>query len=156
MSCFPTNSGWRGISTVTVTGGRMTGNSMNRRQHERFTFEQAIYVEVVARGSRSEADNTIIRCETLDVSVGGLRIAVPVAIAQGSILNIAVPLDDWKENLELVGEAKWVREAGDRAGYWVGLELQDSSREDMEKWFRVVQRLQTNAALAAGAPASLE
>jgi hypothetical protein len=88
--------------------------------------------------------------------VGGLRIAVPVAIAQGSILNIAVPLDDWKENLELVGEAKWVREAGDRAGYWVGLELQDSSREDMEKWFRVVQRLQTNAALAAGSHASLE
>jgi len=123
----------------------MTGNSMDRRQHERFSFEQAIYVEVVERGSRSEADNTIIRCETLDVSVGGLRIAVPVAIAQGSILNIAVPLEDWKENLELVGEAKWVREAGERAGYWVGLELKDSSREDMEKWFRVVQRLKTNA-----------
>lgn len=88
--------------------------------------------------------------------MGGLRIAVPTAIAQGSILNIAVPLEDWKENLELVGEAKWVREAGDRAGYWVGLELQDSSREDMEKWFRVVKRLQKNAALAAGTHESLE
>ena len=61
-----------------------------------------------------------------------------------------------EENLELVGEAKWVREAGDRAGYWVGLELQDSSREDMEKWFRVVKRLQKNAALAAGTHESLE
>ncbi len=127
----------------------MTADTIDRRQHERFSFAQAIYVEVVERGSRSEADNTIIRCETLDVSMGGLRIAVPIAIAGGSLLNIAVPLDDWKENLELVGEAKWVREAADRAGYWVGLELKDSSRDDMERWYRVVQRLRKTAESAA-------
>jgi hypothetical protein len=132
----------------------MTGDSVDRRRHERFSFEQSIYLEVIERGSRSEADNTIIRCETLDVSVGGLRIAVPIAIARGSILNIAVPLDDWKENLELVGEAMWVRETGDGAGYWVGLELKDSSREDMEKWFKVVQRLKQSAESALAGQSS--
>jgi c-di-GMP-binding flagellar brake protein YcgR len=113
----------------------------DRRKHQRIEVEQAIYVEVVRRGSRSEADNTIIRCETVDISVGGLRLWMPESVAQGSILNIAVPMKDWTENLELVGEAKWVKEADNKTGYWVGLELEDASRDDMEKWFVVVHNL---------------
>jgi len=35
----------------------------------------------------------------------------------------------------------WIKEAGNKMGYWVGLELEDSSREDMEMWFKVVQKL---------------
>ena len=116
-------------------------NNIDRRRHQRFTVGGAIYIEVVERGSRREADNTVIRCETLDVSVGGLRIAVPVSIPQGAILNIAVPTDQWKDNLELVGKAMWVKEAANEQGYWVGLELQDACREDMAKWFKVVQEL---------------
>ena len=44
----------------------------DRRKHQRVDIEQAIYVEVVKRGSRSEADNTIIRCETADISAAVL------------------------------------------------------------------------------------
>ena len=93
--------------------------------------------------SRSEADNQILRCETLDVSVSGLRIWIPEPISEGSTLNIAAPMEDWKENLELVGKAKWVKKAdkADKPGFWVGLELMDSSRENMEKWLKVVYRL---------------
>ena len=116
-------------------------DQIERRKHPRISIERAIYVEVVSRGSRTEADNKILKCETLDVSVGGLRIWVPEPIARGSTLNIAAPMEDWKENLELVGQAMWSREAEDSDGYWVGLELRDSSREDMEKWFKVVHRL---------------
>ena len=119
----------------------MTYDYSDRRRHQRTEVVQAIYVEVVSRGRRSEADNTIIKCEAVDISVSGLRIFVPQSIKQGSTLNIAVPLDDWKENLELVGEAMWVKPVDDREGFWVGLELQDSCREDMEKWFKVVHRL---------------
>lgn len=119
----------------------MASDNTERRKHPRINIEKAIYIEVVQRKRRSEAHNTIIRCETLDVSAGGLRIAVPIPIAQGSILNIAVPMEDWTESLELVGEAMWVTAASDKAGYWVGLALKDSSREDMEKWFRVVHNL---------------
>ena len=119
----------------------MNNNHTDRRKHPRFNIERAIYIEVVERWDRSEADNTIVRCETLDVSAGGLRISVPIPIEQGSILNIAVPMEDWQENLELVGEAMWVKAADNREGYWVGLALKDSRREDMEKWFKVVQEL---------------
>ncbi len=114
-----------------------------RRKHQRIHVERAIFVEVENPGSRTEADNTIMRCETLDISLGGLRIWVPENIEQGATLNIAAPMADWKENLELIGKAMWVREADepDRKGYWVGLELQDSSRDNMEKWLKVVHRL---------------
>jgi len=113
----------------------------DRRKHERINIENVIYVEEVRRGARPGAGNTIIRCETVDISVGGLRILVPEPFQQGSTLNIAVPADDWEENLELVGKAMWIKEAGNKMGYWVGLELEDSSREDMEMWFKVVQKL---------------
>ncbi len=113
----------------------------DRRKHERVEIVRAIFIEVVNKGGRSEADNPIIRCETVDVSVGGLKIFVTEEIVKGSRLNLAVPLDDWKENLELVGEAMWIKPAEGKPGYWVGLELKDSSREDMEKWFKVVHTL---------------
>ena len=119
----------------------MTYDYTDRRQHERIEVAQAIFIEVVGRGSRKESDNPILRCETVDISVGGLKVFVPDEIAAGAKLNLAVPLDDWKDNLELEGQAKWSRPADGKAGYWVGLELMDSSREDMERWFKVVHSL---------------
>jgi hypothetical protein len=73
--------------------------------------------------------------------VGGLKIYVQQPIAQGSKLNIAVPMDGGKENLELVGEAMWLKPIEGGVGFWVGLELHDSNRDNMEKWFRVVHSL---------------
>ncbi|MEP5566784.1 MAG: PilZ domain-containing protein [Halioglobus sp.] len=119
----------------------MSFDFTDRRKHERVEVVQAIFIEVVSRGSRSEAENPVVRCETVDVSVGGLKIFIKEEIAAGSRLNLAVPMEDWKENLELVGEAMWVKPAEGKAGFWVGLELKDSSREDMEKWFKVVHTL---------------
>lgn len=119
----------------------MTLDYTDRRRHQRIEVVKAIFVEVVGRGSRGESDNVIIRCETVDVSVSGLRIYVTQAIAQGSRLNIAVPMDDWKENLELVGEAVWVTPLENGEGFWVGLELRDSNLENMRKWFKVVHTL---------------
>lgn len=113
----------------------------NRRKHPRFSVERAIYLEVVGRESRSEADNTIFLCNTLDISVGGLRIWVQEPVAEGSKVNIAVPEDEWKENLELAGKVMWSKEADDKPGFWLGLELEDTTHENMERWFKVVQRL---------------
>ncbi len=119
----------------------MTYDYTDRRQYERIEVVQAIFIEVVSRGSRKESDNAILRCETVDISVGGLKLFVPDEIASGTRLNLAVPMEGWTENLELEGQAKWSRPADDRPGYWVGLELMDSSREDMERWFKVVHSL---------------
>ena len=117
----------------------LASKNNERRVHQRFEAVKAIYIEVASRGRR-ESQNTIIRCETVDVSVGGLKIRVPQPISPGSRLNIGVPLDG-KNNLELTGEAVWMRPVDDDSGYWVGLQLDDSDRDTMEKWFRVVYSL---------------
>ena len=116
----------------------------DRRRHQRIEVVKAIFIEVVSRGSRRESENTIFRCETVDISVGGLRIYMPQLIPQGSRLNISVPMDDWKENLELVGDAMWVKPVEKGEGFWVGLELHDSSRDSMAKWFKVVHTLSSS------------
>lgn len=112
---------------------------VERRQHTRVDVVKAIFIEVVRRGRQT--DQAIIRCETVDISVSGLRLYVPTEIAAGSTLNLAVPTEDWTENLELVGEAKWCRPAEGRDGFWVGLELMDTTRENMERWCKVVHQL---------------
>jgi len=127
----------------------VTQNYIERRKHQRIDVVKAIFIEVLRPGHRRESENTIIRCETVDISVSGLRIHVPHQIPQGSKLNIAVPMDDWKENLELVGEAMWVRPVEQGAGFWVGLELHDASREVMAKWFKVVHSLASTPQAAA-------
>lgn len=122
----------------------MSQDYTDRRRHTRIEVVKAIFIEVVNRKSRRESDNTIIRCETIDVSLSGLRIYVTQLIAQGSKLNIAVPMEGWKENLELVGEAVWVKPVEKGVGFWVGLELHDSNRENMAKWFKVVHSLSSS------------
>jgi hypothetical protein len=115
--------------------------NQERRQHERIDFVQAIYIEIASRRRRSESSNTILRCETVNVSVGGLQLYVPEPIPAGSRLNLAVPMQNGKSNLELTGEAVWTKPTEGGSGCWVGLQLDDSDRESMEKWFRVVHSL---------------
>ncbi|TGD74721.1 PilZ domain-containing protein [Mangrovimicrobium sediminis] len=116
----------------------MNHDFLNRRKHERFSTAQALFIEVEGRSGGRESDNMVLRCEAVDISVGGLRIEVPEAIPAGARLNIAVPFGDWKDNLELAGKAMWCRPAEGCPGYWVGLQLEDACREDMERWCQVV------------------
>lgn len=115
---------------------------IERRKHARIGVERAIYIELVRPGFRPESENPILRCETVDVSVGGLLLRVPQAIPNGCTLNIAAPLGDWTEELHLAGQAKWSKPVQGSGDYWVGLELHDTTREDMVKWHEVVQRLE--------------
>ena len=62
----------------------MSGNFIERRKHERIGVTQAIYLEILQRGHRRSTSNTVIKCETVDVSVQGLCIYVPNEIAPGT------------------------------------------------------------------------
>jgi PilZ domain-containing protein len=113
----------------------------DRRKHERKNVVHDIYVEVAKRGVRSEAHTTIFKCETVDVSSSGLKIISPQAIAIGATLNIAVPMQNWQDNLEFIALAKWSQELEDKDGFWIGLELQQESEEKTQNWLNVVQQL---------------
>ena len=119
----------------------MYNDYVDRRKHERVNVARAIYLEVVSYGSRSEADNLIYRCETIDVSKGGLCLLVPQHIPPGRTVNIAAPLGEGKESVELVGESIWSRPTDSGDGHWVGLQLQTDGSQDMDRWVWIVQRL---------------
>jgi hypothetical protein len=117
-----------------------------KRAHERYSVRLAIFVEVLSPVG-SAAQSQVFRSETVDVSAKGLRLWSPEPVAAGRRLHLAIPLENLRESLELEGTAVWSGEASDRPGYWVGLQLDDASREDMERWFLVVQRLRRQASL---------
>ncbi|MFK7976604.1 MAG: PilZ domain-containing protein [Halioglobus sp.] len=119
----------------------MSNTITERRKHERIGIIQPIYLEILQSGNRRSTSIDVIKCETVDVSIEGLCIYVPMEIEPGTRLNIAVPEANWIENLELSAQARWIRKAKDGQGFWLGLELQDTSRENMEKWFKTVSLL---------------
>ncbi len=119
----------------------MSDDVRNRRKHERVSAQVAIFIEVVGGRGLTEAHNTIFRCETLDISAKGLKVWVPLLIPKGCTLNIAVPGEDLIDNLELVGECMWVQKAQGKSGYWVGLQLKDSSSDHMQRWFKIAHQM---------------
>ena len=126
----------------------MAMRNQERRAYKRIDYVQPIYIEIASRKRRPESLNTILKCETVNVSVGGLKVFVPEPIPEGSRLNLAVPLENGKNNLELTGKAVWMQPSDNDDGCWVGLQLDDSDQESMEKWFRVVY------SLSCGTPAA--
>jgi hypothetical protein len=113
-----------------------------RRRHPRYFVERAIYVEVIEPGSAPDAEHRMLRCETVDVSVSGLRLWAPEAVPVGSVLNIFAELEEWQADLTLAGEVIWVADAEDGYGHWIGFALQDASAQDMRRWKAVVENLQ--------------
>jgi hypothetical protein len=116
-------------------------DSPDKRRHERKNVVHDIYVEIAKRGVRSEAHTTIFKCETVDVSSSGLKIISPEDIPADTTLNIAVPMQNWQDNLEFTALAKWSQELEEKDGFWIGLELQEESEEKTQNWLNVVQQL---------------
>ena len=75
----------------------MADQHEDRRRHFRVEIVREIFVEVVRRGSRSEADNAVLKCQTVDVSVSGLKLLVPEPITAGSRLNISQRRKDFSK-----------------------------------------------------------
>lgn len=119
----------------------MTDNFEDRRQHPRLAFQKAIYIEVATPGRVRDTHAEVMRCETVDVSVSGLKVFVPVDVPVNSQLHIVAHTDDWQQSLELHGVARWCAPTAERNGYWMGLELLDADSEAMQQWFMVLQRL---------------
>ena len=119
----------------------MTDSAADRRQHPRINFQKAIYIEVAQPGQIRDSHAEVMRCETVDVSVSGLKVFVPRDVPANSHLHIVAHTDDWQESLELHGVARWCAPTAQKNGYWLGLELMDADSEAMHKWFMVLQRL---------------
>ena len=113
----------------------------DRRLYPRIDVVRAIFLQITPPGSGYGDEGPILKCETVDVSVRGLRLLVPEEVPIGSRLEIAIPEEGWIENLELSGMARWIQRAEDQNGYWLGLELHETDKETTEKWYEMVENM---------------
>ena len=105
--------------------------SVEKRRHERLTFQGTIFIELVSPGM-SGHDGEVVMCKTIDISRSGLRVGVDREFTVGAILQIGVDLLDAEETLYLAGEVKWCGPAEDR--WLVGFELMNANDSDIEAW----------------------
>jgi PilZ domain len=103
-------------------------------------MQATVFVEVVARMGNSEA--SLLECEVVDASYGGLRVCVESELMVGTILPLRVELQGMKENLYLTGEVRWCRAKEDgRIGYLAGFELLNSTDTDIKLWRSLLEQV---------------
>ena len=108
--------------------------SVDKRRHERLSFQGAIFIELVAPGMIGHGGE-VIMCKTIDISRSGLRVGVNRQLTVGAILQIGVDLSDKEDTLYLAGEVKWCLRDEDLENSWsVGFELMNANDTDIDAW----------------------
>lgn len=106
----------------------------DRRDHLRTTRKDELFVQLSATLS-GEQDRRTLKCESADLSCGGLRLAVSEAFPAGSLLELWIKLAGARRNYYLVGDVHWcVAAAG---GYEVGVGVKDAPATDYRIWRRL-------------------
>ncbi|QGX39882.1 PilZ domain-containing protein [Permianibacter aggregans] len=99
-----------------------------KRQHARLARNEKAYIRLLFR------DGQQLETQTDDISAGGFRAQVPVALDQGAILHVVIEAGEPKIHFLLVAELRWCRPEGE--GFAVGFELVDARDSDYEVWQR--------------------
>ena len=108
--------------------------SVDKRRHERLSFQGTIFIELVSPGMGGH-DGEVVMCKTIDISRSGLRVGVNRQLTAGAILQIGVELSDKDETLYLAGEVKWCGRDDQEDDSWlVGFELMNANDSDIEAW----------------------
>jgi len=84
---------------------------------------------------------TTMACSTADVSERGMRVHLKKALEPGTIVSTWVKRTDQPGTLTLNGIVKWWKKRTDTTGYWVGIQIDPSSTDDIKLWKLVVASL---------------
>lgn len=115
-----------------------TSQNHELRVETRLDLEATIFIEVIASDGRSEG--TVLMCNSLDLSAGGLQVVVDEEIAAGSILRLCIDLKD-AAPMFLVGEVKWQRPDPETQARRLGFALFDADGSDIRRWKEIVARM---------------
>lgn len=108
------------------------------KEHRRFyrlPVETRVFIEIESPAPGSLGPGRVARCETLEVSRGGLRVRLEEAISVGAILQIGVELPGKDEPFYLVGQARWRMQDPEIQGAWLaGFEVLNAHGSDIGQW----------------------
>jgi Tfp pilus assembly protein PilZ len=119
----------------------MTGGK-DQRQHQRLDERSTIFIEVLAGGEHSAQQESILICNSLEISSGGLRVCVDDEFETGAILQLGIELPELEDPLYVVGEVRWCSPAPkNNPGYLVGFKLLESDGTDYEIWSKLLEEM---------------
>ena len=115
-------------------------NERSRRQYLRLPLESRVFIELESPPPGSLGPGKVARCETLEVSRGGLRVRLGEAVTVGAILQIGVELPGKEEPFHLVAQARWRQQDTEQPDTWIaGFEILNAAGSDVERWHAALQ-----------------
>ena len=104
------------------------------RQELRLDRNETIYIEVHTAYPASPENTRLLICNSLDLSANGIRAQIDEKLPTNAIYQLAVELHKTGERLHLVGQVKWLSDADDGEGFYIGLSFFESDDTDIERW----------------------
>lgn len=112
----------------------------DKRHYLRLPVESRVFIELESPPPGSIGPGKVARCETLEVSLAGLRARLTETVTVGAILQIGVELPGKDEPFYLVGQVRWRMRDRDVGGAWIaGLEILNAYGSDIEQWQAALQ-----------------
>ncbi|GAB5415117.1 MAG: hypothetical protein Cons2KO_27200 [Congregibacter sp.] len=114
--------------------------TQDNRRFFRLPVETRVFVEIESPAPGSLGPGKVARCDTLEVSQGGLRLRINESVTVGAILQIGVELPGKDEPFYLVGQVRWRMQDKTVPGCWVaGFEILNAMGSDVQQWEAALQ-----------------
>ena len=105
-----------------------------RRSHARHSRQETLFVQVAIRRDGDEQRQTL-RCQSADLSRGGLRLNLEVTLETGTMLELWLKVPEAGHNFYLVGNVRWCDYVTD--GVQLGVAVCDAPGTDYKLWRRM-------------------
>ncbi len=112
----------------------------DERAAPRYEKDVTIFIEVQSALTNNQSDEDIIICKSLDLSSGGLQVAIDRAIPEGRILRLCLDMKN-KDPIFVVAEVIWQRQDEDTKDYHVGFKLLHSLGTDLSDWRQAISEI---------------
>lgn len=135
----------RSVALTKLTTREALSAPHDRRSHWRAQRTETLFMQLRVRVPGGEERRTL-RCESADLSRGGLRIAVATAVPVGSLIEAWIKVQGEPRNFYLVGQVRWCTAQDE--GVEIGVALKDAPGTDYKGWRRVNFGAKTASSLA--------
>ena len=119
---------------ISMTTREVLTNPHERRSSRRSRRAETLFVQLAAI-IEGETQRRTLKCESADLSRGGLRIQVAETLPVGNSVEVWIKVTDSPQTFYLVGSVRWC-EPTDH-GAEVGIAVTDGPATDFKAWRRM-------------------
>lgn len=108
----------------------------DQRKSKRFISKGNLQAEVIVSDDYPELAGQNIACESVNISADGIQISLKDHVPVGTKLDLWVSIPkSTQKTFHLVASVCWIKHTRDESAYRSGLEVSETDRNDLEKWY---------------------